>query len=206
MWNKSLRGDEIEAGALGKMKSDFYSEAAGTANARKLLFMAGQLGYTQIGLSPVDMNLLESSKLTFKKLCNLYGISDRLFNNDATGSEISVDIAYKDLFTNAALPEVYALVDAFNSFLVPKFNGKDKYYIDCDITGIPELQDDMKDMATVMSQLPVMNPAIIAKAFNWDYDADDPNMDQFFIKQGYQTIQDAMASIAPLPIENDNGL
>jgi HK97 family phage portal protein len=206
VWNKAMKAEDIEQGALGKMKTDFYNEAAGVNNARKLLFMAGELGYTQIGLSPVDMGILASEVKTFKKLCNIYGVSDRLFNNDSTGSEISVDVAYKDLFTNAALPEVYALRDALNLFLTPKFNDKQKYYIDCDITGITELQDDMLDMATVFMNLPVMNPGIIAKAFNWDI-KDDPNMDKFFIKQGYQSIEDALSgAIQPLPIETPNGL
>ena len=206
VWNEAMRSEDVETGALGKMKADFYNEAAGVHNARKLLFMAGKMGYTQIGLGPVDMEVLASEVKTFKKLCNIYGVSDRLFNNDATGSEISVDIAYKDLFTNAALPEVYALRDALNAFLTPKFNDKQKYYIDCDITGITELQDDMLDMATVFMNLPVMNPGIIAKAFNWDYD-DDPNMNKFFIKQGYQSIEDALSgAIQPLPIDTPNGL
>ena len=208
VWNEAMRQDDIEQGALGKMKADFYNEASGVQNARKLLFMAGKMGYTQIGLSPVDMAILQSEVRTFKKLCNLYGVSDMLFNNDGIGNGVGgkTDIVYKDLFTNAALPEVYALRDALNSFLTPKFNGKEKYFIDCDITGITELQDDMKDMATVFSQLPVMNPGIIAKAFNWDY-SDDPNMDKFFIKQGYQSIEDALAgAIQPLPIDTPNGL
>jgi HK97 family phage portal protein len=207
VYNESARSEDIEQGVLGKMKADFYNEASGTQNARKLLFMAGKLGYQQIGLSPVDMNILASEIKTFKKLCNLYGVSDRLFNNDATGAMITADIAYKDLYTNAALPEVYALRDALNKYLTPKFNtGKDKFFIDCDITGITELQDDMKDMAIVFSSLPVMNPGIIAKAFNWDYDNDDPNMDKYFIKQGYQTVEDAIAgAIQPLPIDTQNG-
>jgi HK97 family phage portal protein len=205
--NESIQGGDLDIAAAGKLKSDFYAEASGVQNARKLLFTVGKIGYTHVGLSPVDMDLLKSEVRTFKKLCNLYGVSDRLFNNDATGSEISIDVAYKDLYTNAVLPEVYALRDSINRSITPKFNGKGKtFYVDCDITGIMELQDDMKDMATVFSSLPLMNPAVIAKAFNWDYDDDDANMDRYFIKQGYQTIEDAMAAaIQPLPIETENG-
>ena len=204
VWNKSVANDDVAPEVLGKMKSDFYTEAAGTTNARKLLFQAGEIGYTAVGLSPVDMEVLKSEIRTFKKLCNLFGVSDRLFNNDATGSEISVQTAYKDLYTNAALPGVYAERDAYNLSLLPKFNkGTDKYFIDADITGINELQDDFKEMAAIFGQLPVMNPAIIAKAFNWDTD-DVP--DQFFIKQGYQTVEDAMAgAVQPLPIETPDG-
>lgn len=204
VYNESVGSDEAAPEVLGKMKSDFYSEAAGTDNARKLLFQAGKIGYTPIGLSPVDMEVLESMKLTFKKACNLFGVSDRLFNNDATGSEISVDIAYKDLYTNAALPEVYALRDALNLSLTPKYNDAGiKYFIDADITQVTELQDDFKDMANIYSSLPVMNPKIIAEAFGWDTDDVE---DKWFIKQGYSTIEDALAgAIDPLPIDTENG-
>jgi len=202
VYNESVSGDDVEEGALSKMKTDFYNEASGVTNARKLLFQAGKIGYTAIGLSPVDMDVITSMKLTFKKLCNLFGVSDRLFNNDATGSEISVDIAYKDLYTNAALPGAYAERDTYNLHLVPKFNtGKEKYFIDVDITGIAELQDDMKDMATVYNSLPIMNPSVIAKAFGWDTDDVE---DKWFIKTGYVPVDQA-GGIEPLPIETENG-
>lgn len=202
VFNESVRGEDIEDGALSKMKTDFYNEASGVTNARKLLFQAGKIGYTSIGLGPVDMDVINSMKLTFKKLCNLFGISDRLFNNDATGSEISVDIAYKDLYTNAALPGVYSERDSYNLHLVPKFNtGKEKYFVDVDISGIVELQDDMKDMATVFSTLPMFNPTVVAKAFSWDTD-DVP--DEWFIKQGYVPIAQA-GGIENLPIDTENG-
>jgi HK97 family phage portal protein len=201
--NENMNSDEIEKGALGQMKTDFYNEAAGTGNARKLLFTVGKITYTAIGLSPVDMDILNSEVRTFKKLCNLYGVSDRLFNNDATGSEISVDVAYKDLYTNAVLPEVYALRDSLNKYLVPKFNtGSEKYYIDCDITAIPELQDDFKDMATVFSTIPLMNPKVIAKAMGWD---DDDVQDVWLVKNGYTSINELLNGIAPLPIDTDDG-
>ncbi len=204
--NESIRDGDVAPEILGKMKKDFYGEASGTQNARKLLFMAGKIDYTAVGLSPVDMDVIASEIRTFKKLCNLYGVSDMLFNNDGIGNGIGgkTDIVFKDLYTNAALPEVYAKRDAYNSFLTPKFNTpKEKYFIDCDITGITELQDDMKDMATVYSTLPTMNPHIIAKAFGWDA-TDVP--DKWFIKQGYQTIEDAlMGAIQPLPVDTLNG-
>lgn len=204
--NESLRSEEVEQAVLGKMKTDFYNEAAGVDNARKLLFMAGKINYTAVGLSPVDMNVLKSEIQTFKKLCNLFGVSDMLFNNDGIGNGIGgkTDIVFKDLYTNAALPEVYAKRDSYNSFLVPKFNtAKEKYFVDADITGITELQDDMKDMADVYSRLPIMNPHLIAQAFGWNTDT---VADKWFIKSGYQTVDDAIAgAVQPLPVDTLNG-
>ena len=205
--SENLQTGDIEQGALGKMKSDFYNEASGVTNARKLLFTAGKWVYTAIGLSPVDMDVLASMKLTFKKLCNLYGVSDMLFNNDGIGNGVGgkTDIVYKDLYTNAALPAAFLERDSYNRHITPMFNkGKEKYFVDVDITGIAELQDDMKDMAQVYSQLPVMNPVIIAKAFGWDTTGVE---DKWFMKNGYQTIEDAIAGMsAPdIPIDTPNG-
>ena len=200
--NESFQPDEASTLSLGKMKADFYNEATGTGNARKLLFTLGKMQYTAIGLSPVDMDVLNSEVRTFKKLCNLYGVSDRLFNNDASGSEISVDVAYKDLYTNAALPEVYAYRDALNLSLTPKFNTKsEKYFIDCDLTSIPELQDDMKDMASIFSSLPIMIPNIIAKAYGWG-DINEEGMDKVYVKNGYTQLDD-MGPVNDLPITPD---
>lgn len=204
--NETLRADEVTQEVLGKMKTDFYNEAAGVQNARKLLFMAGKISFTQVGLSPVDMDVLASEIRTFKKLCNLYGVSDMLFNNDGIGNGIGgkTDIVFKDLYTNAAFPEVDAKRDAYNSFLVPKFNTpKEKYFIDKDITGITELQDDMKDMANVLNTNPIMNPFVVAQAFGWDTTGVE---NKWFIKNGYQTIEDAMmGAIQPLPVDTLNG-
>ncbi len=208
MFNETVAQGDIEEGALSKMKSDFYNEGTGTHNARKLLFQAGKIGYQSVGLGPVDMQVLESQRLTFKKLCNLYGVSDMLFNNDGIGNGVGgkTDIVYKDLYTNAALPGVYAERDSYNLHLTPKFNtAKEKYFIDCDITGIAELQDDMKDMAAVFGTLPFTNPYIMAKMFNWDT-TDVPN--KWFIKNGYTTIEDAingMGGIEPIKQETDAG-
>jgi len=207
VYNESISGDEVAPDVLGKLKSDFYNEGSGTANARKLLFQAGKIGYQAVGLGPVDMDVLASMKLTFKKLCNLFGVSDRLFNNDATGSEVSDDNTRKDFYINAVLPEVCAFRDAYNTYLVPKFNDdKNKYFIDFDISNIIELQDNFKDMASIYGQLPFTNLGVVAKAFNIDVDQSDPILKQWFIKNGYTTIEDAMAGpVDPLPIDTQNG-
>jgi hypothetical protein len=134
------------------------------------------------------MNVLQSEVRTFKKLCNLYGISDILFNNSDASTESNVTEMVKALYTNAALPEVYALRDALNAYLTPKYQDGNKYYIDCDITGISELQDDMKEMAEIYSTLPIMIPNLIMESFNYGK-IEDPNMDKVYVKTGYTDLE-----------------
>ena len=186
---------ESDTGALGKMKNEFYAESTDTINARKSLFHAGKSTFTQIGLGPVDMDVIESQKITFKKFCNVYGVSDILFNNGEASTESNVKEMVKRLYTNAALPEVYAFRDLINKELCPAY-GPD-YFVDADLSGITELQEDMKSMADVFSSLPIMNPNLILDAFNYGK-SEDPAMDKYYIKSGYQLIDD-VAAIPDIP-------
>ena len=188
--NEGVSNEDVTPEILGKLKSDFYQEGTGVHNARKLLFQAGKINYIQIGLGPVDMDVINSQKLTFKKLCNLYGVDDRLFNNDTTGSENSVEIMERALYLNAALPEVYALRDTLNKHLSPKFSTKGvKYFVDADISDITVLQSDMKKMAEVFSAVPFIKGNLIAEALGVGR-SDDPLMDKWFIKTGYVPLED----------------
>jgi len=197
-------GQDLSKEDFGKMKSDFYTEGYGIVNARKDLFTFGKWKYTQVGLGPVDMDVLNSEIRTFKRLCNLYGISDILFNNSDASTESNVTQMVKQLYTNAALPEVYAYRDAINQRITPSFNSKGvKYFVDCDVSGIPELQEDMKYMAEVWAALPIMNPNVINEAFG-NGKSEDPLMDKWYIKAGYNAIDD-LATVDPLPQITPNG-
>lgn len=193
--NESLPLDQSSTDDVGSMKKQFYAEATGTTNARKLLFQAGKINYTQIGLSPIDMNVLGSELQTFKRLCNLYRVSDRLFNNDATGSEVSINAMIKQLYTNACLPEVAALCDILNKDLSKEFG--DDYFIDYDITGISALQEDMKAQMEAFSAAPVMKPNLVFEAMGIGI-SDDPLMDKVYIKTGYTPIEDLSMQVGDL--------
>jgi HK97 family phage portal protein len=177
---------DMRSETAGALKKDFYTEGSGTHNAKKLLFTAGKIAYTQIGLSPVDMQVLESEVRTFKRLCNIYGVSDVLFNNGEASTESNVKEMIKQMYTNAALPEVYAWCDLINKYVAPSFGN---YFVDVDLSEITVLQDDLKAMSEVFATLPVMVPNHILEAFSFGK-IEDEMMDRPFIKSGYQMLDD----------------
>lgn len=184
---------------LGQLKKDFYNEASGTKNARKLLFQAGKINYVQIGLSPVDMDLLESEKLTFKKLCNLYGVSDILFNVNDSSTESNVKEMIRQLYTNAALPEVYAYRDLLNKGIAPQFNtNNEQYFYDCDLTAITELQQDMVKMAEVLNKMPVMIPNVAFEMMGLST-SEDEAASKIYIKNDYTPLEDLSINVPNLP-------
>ena len=194
--------EESSIGSIGGMKKDYYAESTDTINARKTLWTNNKVVFTQMGLGPVDMQVIESMKATFKKFCNAYAISDRLFNNDATGSEISDKGARRGLYINAAIPEVYAYKDLINKHLAPAFG--EGYYVDCDITEITELQADMKALADSLAVMWWITPNEKREVQNFDVST-DPNMDKIVLPSGMQFIDD-MQPVADLTnTANDYG-
>lgn len=192
--------DESAEESIGKAKKDWYAEQSGVRNAQKVNFVAGKTSFTQIGLGPVEMKVIESQKITFKKACNAFFVSDVLFNNGEAATESNVKEMVKRMYTNACLPDAFALRDLYNSRLTPMFNkGGVTYFIDVDITGISELQDDMKLMSDTFAALPIMNPAWISEAMG--YGVEDKTLDKIYVKTGYTLLEDL--GINDLPLTED---
>jgi HK97 family phage portal protein len=192
---------EFDVETFGSVKNDILKELGATRdrngsnlNAKKLAVLLGKWKYNQIGINPADMELNEQSKISFKKLCNIYGVSDRLFNNDATGSEVSIDRMLRDAFMSVAIPEVAAVCDLFNRGLTPYFNdGKTEKFIDYDITDVTQIQEDINSVITRFSNAPAFRVNDLFEATGWGR-LDDPNADVVLVKQGYETLSDATST------------
>jgi phage portal protein BeeE len=181
---------------------NFYKYLQNKANKGSPAMMAGKLGYIALGLKLADMDVEALSTIDFKKLCNAFKVSDRLFNNDATGSEVSDDNAQKALYTRACLPDVYRVRDAFIAGLVPDFakDGKKRTIME-DISEIPALQGDMLKMAQAYAALPSFVPNEMREMFHLEKST-DPNADKTYIKTGYVALEDLQGS-QDLPLTAD---
>lgn len=170
--------------------SAFISKAE---NKGAPMVMPGEWGYFTIGSNLVDMASLEMEQLDFKKICNAWGVSARLFNEDGTGSEISDDNAQLGLYTNAIIPAVTMVEDAFNTELVSDF-GVGIRVIKHDLDSVYILQQIKCKKALVWRDLPVMIPNRVLEDMG-ESRIDDPLMDQPLIKTGYEPID----NFEPLP-------
>jgi HK97 family phage portal protein len=177
----------------GKLKEDFYnqygtkSQGQIVQNAGKILIAGAKLGWVNMGLSPIDLQLLESEKVTLRELCNVYGVNSALFNDPDNKTYNNMKEAKKEMLTQVVLPELVALRDAFNRFFAVEIgNG---YYIDFDITVFPELQEDMKELSAILSQSWWITPNEKRAAMRYDTSL-DPVMDEVFIPAGYLPIDE----------------
>ncbi len=202
--NKSMSSDDVGIEQAGKLKKQWKDEYAGNMNRGKMKLMAGDIDVHLLGLSPVDLDILNSEMFTFDQICNLYHCSSILFNNHESSTYNNVTQVMKDFITNAVLPEKYAIRDAFNRKITPLFNknGK-KYFIDCDLSEISELQPDKK----VMTDWLMLNWGITPNQRNEMLDiarSADPNMDKIWMPMGLQTMDDMTISVDNLPTDDND--
>lgn len=173
----------------GKLKEDFYNQY-GTKNkivqnAGNILIAGAKLGWVNMGMSPVDLQLLESEKITLRELCNVYGVNSALFNDPDNKSYNNMKEAKKEMLTQVVLPELVLIRDAFNRFFNAEMGSE--YYIDFDITVFPELQEDMKELSAILSQSWWITPNEKRAAMRYDTSA-EASMDEIYIPAGYLPI------------------
>lgn len=187
--------------ALGQLKDDVLTElgsawnGSSNINANKLGFLAGKWNYLKIFIDPANMQLLDQQKMTFKRLCNLYGVSDKLFNNDDGAKYDNYDVALKEMYTNAALPLVSGLCDDFNLGLKKHFD--ESSIVGYDITDIPELQENQSDIIKKYSDSPAFRVNDLYESLGFGR-IDPVNGDKILIKSGYQLLDDVATPEIPL--------
>lgn len=106
----------------------------------------GKGSWHHVGLSVKDMAAIEVCGMTLKDLCNAYGVSDLLFNNQQASTRDNLKIARKDFITNAVLPLLTSVRDGRNRKLQKDWNPKgENIIVDFDPTVYTELETDKKD-------------------------------------------------------------
>lgn len=118
----------------------------GSANSGNISVAETPWKYQSFGMSSVDMQLLESQKLTLEKLCRVFGVPVVLFSPDNMADN-NYQNALRDLVTNTIVPAIASLRDELNRWLV-KRNGSSVEFIDFDIQALPELQRDIEKLVS----------------------------------------------------------
>jgi HK97 family phage portal protein len=179
--------------AAGKLKEDFYNQYGTKTqggivqNAGRILNAGAELGWLNMGLSPIDLQLLESEKITLRELCNVYGVNSALFNDPDNKTYNNMKEAKKEMLTQVVLPELVAIRDALNRFFANEM-GRDTY-IDFDLTVFPELQEDMKELSSILSQSWWITPNEKRVAMRYETIPDEV-MNEIFIPAGYLPIDE----------------
>ncbi len=183
MYQKDLPSTAASKTVIDGNKDNFGRYAKNPENKGAPYITSGDWGYFTIGSSLVDLASLDMEELDFKKICNAWQISARLFNIDGTGSEISDDNAQIGMYTNAIIPTVTMVEDAFNTQLANDF-GVGVRIMKHDLDSILILQQIKWKKAKFWGDLPMYIPNSMLRDIG-EATIDDPMMDEPLFKSGY---------------------
>ena len=165
--------------------------------------LEGEWGYVQMGQTGQEMEAVQVREKGFIRLCNLFGVPPMLFLTETTYA--NVEQAEKAFVTNLIAPDSASLRDEMNRVLLPAF-GLDKTYThDIDVSALPELQTEMKELVAYLLQAWWLTPNEKRKEMNQEAST-DPNMDKVWVPNTILTMDDAaMADLNPDSFTNDKG-
>lgn len=125
-----------------------------TSNNRRLMVLPDKFGMLQLGVSPVDLNILNSSQEGRRVLCNIYGIPSELFNDKSASTYNNMVEAKKSAWNDCIIPTLNDIATSLTAFLidtVPEYQ-KSGLFFAFDYNEVQELQKDREIMVRWMRQ------------------------------------------------------
>lgn len=142
-------------GQAAKTKTALINEYTGPNNWGKIISVPYKTGVANLGLSPVELDILVSEKHDLRFFCNVYGAPSQLLNDPENKIYNNSKEGEKALTNRCALPLLTSFRDGFNGKLHKDWGWKDKkgWFIDFDMTVFSELQQDIKEMMEWLDKL-----------------------------------------------------
>ena len=136
------------------------SQKGGSANFNSIAVSGYKVDWKAIGLSPVELNIIESEKWDMKALCNIYGVPSQLLN-DADNKTYNNQIeGEKALTLRCAIPLLDALTENLNRKLHSDWGYKgSNLYVGYDMKVYQELEANKSEQATWLDKAWWIAPA-----------------------------------------------
>ena len=117
--------------------------------------MSVPLTFTRISLTTDELKPFEFLKHDQKAIANVLGWSDKLLNNDDGAKYDNVKEERKRVITDNILPDLMLLAESLNKNFIKRFKGYENAILEFDITELPEMQDDIKQLVEWMTKAPL---------------------------------------------------
>jgi HK97 family phage portal protein len=163
-----------------------YKKLTGPKNAGQPLITSAALKWQQMGMSPVDMNIIESDKMDLRTLCMIYHVPSELFGDAANKTYSNTKEAGSAVYTNAVIPALIQKRDALNRFVKTRY--KENIFIDFDTSMISELQEDLTMLTTALANAWYLTANEKRDMISYGRDETNPLMDEYMIPMGLQPL------------------
>jgi phage portal protein BeeE len=185
-------------------KQALISEYTGTKNQGKIAVSPYKMGVANLGLSPVELGIIEAEKWDAVLLCAIYGVPPELIGVVSKTYNNVVE-AEKALTSRSALPLLTSHRDNSNKKLQTDwgFRGQN-VYVDYDVSVYTELQEDVNQILDWTNKLIAVRPNEQRTLAGLEADP-DPLMDQLWVTTaGRQPLEDYQIGAVDEALNPDN--
>ena len=197
------RFDPTSGQAQAQALKKAVSEKSGSLNYNSIAVSGYKVDWKQIGLSPVELNIIESEKWDLKALCNIYGVPSQLLNDSDSKTYNNQREGEKALTLRCAIPLLNALTDNLNRKLHSDWGYKGtNLYVDYDISVFGELEANKVEQTEGLDKAWWISPKQKLEIMNINVPDYIPTeeLEKLYIPTGLQTID----QFQPLNIPDQN--
>lgn len=162
------------------IRDRFKQLYTGVKNAWEIVVTSANVRWQQIGLSPVDLNILEGKEEMLGELCNIYHVPIGMFSK-VNSTENNMVEGRKAFITDAVIPLVESRKALLNRWLAPKFG--DDLVIEFDYLCFSEIAEEVNKLAESAAKQYWITPNEKRTMTGWDKHP-DPLMDKIYMPSG----------------------
>lgn len=114
--------------------------------------------FTKLSLDTADLKVFDFLDYNEKQICNVFGWSDLLLNNDAASTYNNIKEIRKRVLTDTIYPDLVLFQEGMTNGFIRKFKGYEKAVWLYDITEMSEMQEDMEKLVAWMDKAWYLTP------------------------------------------------
>ena len=197
------RFDPTSGQAQAQALKTAVSQKGGSANFNSIAVSGYKVDWKQIGLSPVELNIIESEKWDLKALCNIYGVPSQLLNDSDSKTYNNQREGEKALTLRCAIPLLNSLTENLNRKLHTDWGYKGtNLYVDYDLSVYGELEANKSEQTDWLDKAWWISPKQKLDIMNIEVPDYIPTeeLEKLYIPTGLQTID----QFQPLTIPDQN--
>jgi HK97 family phage portal protein len=197
------RFDPTSGQAQAQALKTAVSQKGGAANFNSIAVSGYKVDWKQIGLSPVELNIIESEKWDLKALCNIYGVPSQLLNDSDSKTYNNQREGEKALTLRCAIPLLNSLTENLNRKLHTDWGYKGtNLYVDYDLSVFGELEANKSEQTDWLDKAWWISPKQKLDIMNIEVPDYIPTeeLEKLYIPTGLQTID----QFQPLNIPDQN--
>ena len=204
-----LKSDDHNKGQLTKtqremLKKDMEENHSGPENAGLPMVMEGGLEWQQVGLSPVDMDFLNSKKVSKIDVATAFRVPPQLVGIEDSQTYANMEQALLFFWEHTVLPFVRGFRDEMNNWLMPMYG--DGAYLDYDEDKISALSPRRESKHKRLMEKSWLTPNEKREADGYQpYEEAEKPADKLYMSSSMVPIEILAADVTEVDPVTDNG-